>query len=135
MVNYREKERVPVRTNHMAVPYNAKQVIFAHPLVFNLRLLEQWANHSSKEQVSISAASLVILIAFWEKDFLWAASSLCRIDKRIPCSCWILFRESVILYIIYYITLSVISIIIIYSELKGLHSMDMSVLSNRPAQR
>ena len=40
-----------------------------------------------------------------------------------------------IIYIIYYITLNAISIINIYSELKGLQSMDMSVLSNRPAQR
>ena len=44
---------------------------------------------NEKERISISAASLVILIAFWEKDFLWAAPSLCRVDKRIPCTCWI----------------------------------------------
>ena len=62
-------------------------------------------------------------LSFWfdcllREGFLWSAPSLCRVDKRMSCTCWInnTFFGSLLYYIYHILYNSVISIIIIYSE-------------------
>ena len=98
-----------MHTNHTVVTC-AKQLIFAHPLGLNLRLLEQWANHSTSVLCKAMKRSeyryLQPALPFWfdcllGEGFLWSAPSLCRVDKRISCTCWInnTFFGSLLCYI------------------------------------